>query len=161
MKRWFGLLALAVSLSFALLVISSLTALALPPDGDNDAATLADRRSYPGWVQVNDGGFGDPANRVGALAGFNGFLYAATQREVGTATVWRSDGSGPWGNVMIAGWSPSNSMVLDMKQFGANLYLGTYNDAGGEIWRTNRAVNGATWEKVAQGGLGDSWNSAA
>lgn len=105
------------------------------------------------WQQSNANGFGNPANNtIGALAVFNGWLYAGTWNEDG-AQLWRTSNGQTWSQVTQP-WAVSNTEVYCATPFGSHLYIGTGNEAGGEIWRTN----GTTWEQVASGGLGDTNN---
>lgn len=112
----------------------------------------------PGWRQVNINGFGDRRNSmVGSLDVLNGQMFAGTWSgaEGYGAQVWRTvDGHG-W-SPMTPSWSVSNTSVFDAEPFTTQLYVGTGNSSGGEIWRTD----GVSWEQVMSGGFGDPNNYA-
>lgn len=105
----------------------------------------------PAWEQVNVNGFGSADNSmIAALEPFGGALYAATW---GTAQVWRTIDGTSWAHIATT-WPISNVDVTDMVEHNGRLYVGTYNDAGGELWRTD----GVTWEQVVTGGFGETAN---
>ena len=107
------------------------------------------------WEQVNENGFGSAENAaIAALAEYDGRLYAGTWNQARSAQVWRTPDGQSWDQV-VPSWSVSNTNVSDMETFGSYLYVGTLNEQGGELWRTN----GVTWTAVAQGGLGDAKNT--
>ncbi|MBC7228114.1 MAG: SMP-30/gluconolactonase/LRE family protein [Thermoflexales bacterium] len=109
---------------------------------------------YPGWQQANINGFGERhINHASALEVFGGQMYAGTWSDEGTlAGVWRTSDGEAW-NPFYPGWSDSTA-VYDAQVFGSFLYVGTYTNDGGEIWRTN----GITWTRVVSGGFGDANN---
>jgi len=119
---------------------------------------------FPGWVQRNINGFGDPVHLVNSLEIFQGQLYAGTWTDVTVdkARVWRTSDGRTWSEFSPA-WSSFNDVAFDMLPFGSQLYVGTDNwdweqetSHGGELWRTD----GASWEQVVTGGYGDANNYA-
>lgn len=111
---------------------------------------------YLGWRQANLNGFGDRhTDVVSALEVFNGQMYAGTWPGEGSiAQVWRTSDGQTWSQFR-PNWSDS-TMVFDAQAFGSYLYVGTYSDTGGEIWR----MNGSAWTRVVSGGFGDANNAA-
>jgi hypothetical protein len=111
---------------------------------------------YPGWQQANINGFGDRhTDAVSALEVFDGQMYAGTWPGEGSiARVWRTSDGEAWSQFQ-PDWSDS-TLVFDAQAFGSCLYVATYSDAGGEIWRTD----GSAWTRVVSGGFGDANNAA-
>ncbi len=107
----------------------------------------------PGWEQVNINGFGDHNNSVATLDQFGNYMYAGTWHMAESAQVWRSSDGHNWSEFSPS-WDVGNSAVYDAQVFGSNLYVGTSNENGGEIWRTD----GSSWEQVSSGGFGDATN---
>jgi hypothetical protein len=107
------------------------------------------------WRQINPSGFGVAGNyAISSLDVFGRALYAGVWNDAG-AQVWRTVDGRTWGAVTPP-WAAANSAVGDAQAFGGSLYVGAANEAGGEIWRTD----GAAWQQVASGGLGDAGNFA-
>ena len=109
----------------------------------------------PGWRQSNLSGFGEPKNStISSLAVFGNYLYAGTSTDGSApAQVWyTSDGRG-WSQFSPS-WPADTIAVADAVPFGGRFYVGTARETGGEIWRTD----GATWQQVGMGGLGDANN---
>lgn len=107
----------------------------------------------PGWIQVNQDGFGDLRNSIGSLEVYDGQLYAGTWSTHGNyaAQIWRATDGKNWSQVTPS-WAVANDVVLDMQRFGNYLYAAIANEYGGEIWRSS---DGSTWERVVGGGFGD------
>ncbi len=147
-----GILVLGMGLFYAVTVTGQEAVL----DGGSGAPQPLQSRSYPGWVQVNESGFGDASNAIYALAIFNNQMYAATGSDTGPQ-IWQTPDGTAWtpATPSAAGWA-SNTAALCATAFGGRLYVGTWNDNGGELWRT--APTG--WERVAQGGSGDASKTA-
>jgi hypothetical protein len=109
----------------------------------------------PDWLQSNINGFGVLANSwIASLSTFSGQMYAGTWTD-GTipAQVWRSSDGQIW-NQFTPSWTAPNDAVFDIEPFGSYFYVGTDNENGGEIWRSN----GTTWEQVVSGGFGSANN---
>src|SRR4030042_870022 len=120
-------------------------------------------------------GFGDAANiSASSLEVLGSYLYVGTDNYNG-CEVWRFDGSS-WTQMMGQGTAPdptapgfgdsSNGCAHSMAFMGSNLFVGTYNNNGCEVWR----YNGSNWtQMVGQGtapdptapGFGDVFNATA
>jgi sugar lactone lactonase YvrE len=109
----------------------------------------------PGWKQVNINGFGDIENSVSTLDVFEDYLYAGTWYTEGPDQVWRMNLAGNWEDVSPP-WSLNSWGLLDAQVFNSEYYIGSRNEDGCELWRTN----GSTWEQIFFGGLGDTNNIA-
>jgi hypothetical protein len=109
----------------------------------------------PGWRQSNASGFGSPKNsRISSLVVFGDNLYAGTASDDSVpAQIWRTPDGRIWSQFSPS-WPADTGAVFDAISFGGRLYVGTARETGGEIWRTD----GATWQQVATGGLGDANN---
>ena len=109
----------------------------------------------PGWRQSNASGFGNSNNgAISTLDAFGSYLYAGTWNDNDGAQVWRTADGRTW-SPFTPSWPAGDVEVSDAQPFGSHLYAGVGNEAnGGEIWRTD----GATWEPVATGGLGEKNN---
>ena len=114
----------------------------------------------PGWRQSNLSGFGNSNNgAVSTLDAFGSYLYAGTWNYSDSAQIWRTVDGKTWSQ-FTPSWSAGDVEVSDAQPFGSHFYAGVGNEAnGGEIWRTD----GAAWERVVTGGLGDrnNYNFAA
>ena len=116
------------------------------------------------WDKVNTNGFGDSANIViHSLEVFDSYLYASTEHSSG-GEIWRSSDGTAWSEVVGSGapFGPGNgfgdsgnTQILVMLSFEGNLYAGTYNGAGAELWRS---ADGASWAQVSTNGFGDTNN---
>lgn len=106
-------------------------------------------------------GFGDVDNQgVGAMAVFNGRLFAASSHHGGqTFQLWWTDDGTTWNKHADDGFGDVNNLgVLAMVIFDGYLYAGTVNNtAGAQIWRTN---NGTDWTRVANNGILNPDNDA-
>lgn len=114
-----------------------------------------------GWMQVNDDGFGDPANvGVTALEVFEGRLYAGASNWEAAGRVWRSEDGVSWLHASEIGsqspYTGTNPAIIDLIEFEGQLYAGTgWGDGSGQIWRS---PDGASWEQVEGNGFGDAHN---
>lgn len=139
----------------ALLLVGQMPTFASEPDREDTGGISLKRLQAVniGWQQSNISGFGTAANNmISALEVLDGQMYATTNNEVvgQMAQVWRTSDGKLWSQFTPP--SPyTTAYIYDAKTFGSYMYIGTYHDLGGEIWRTN----GTTWEQVATGGLGD------
>ncbi|MDY6793925.1 MAG: DUF5719 family protein [Actinomycetota bacterium] len=114
------------------------------------------------WTQINADGFGNPTNTIAtSMAVFGGNLYVGTYNNVTPGcSVWRYDGSS-WTQVVGQGpvitstgpgfGNAANTGAASMAVFGTNLYVGTNNAGGCEIWRS---PDGTAWTQVDGGVLG-------
>jgi hypothetical protein len=115
------------------------------------------------WVQVNETGFGDLANKnISALEVFDTQLYAGTQNLSEGATIWHSKDGITWNQVSDPGFSAvytnTNNSITDLITFKNKLYAGTgWRDIPGQIWRSD---NGTSWEQVEASGFGSPSNLA-
>jgi hypothetical protein len=113
------------------------------------------------WMQVNEDGFGNPANTgVLSLEVFDGQLYAGTSNWTDGGQVWRTTDGTAWTAVSEIGfgsaYTATNRGLMDMIEFNGQLYVSTGGgDAGGQIWRS---VNGTDWTQVEGAGFGDPDN---
>lgn len=90
------------------------------------------------WEASNEHAFGDPANlTVFDMAICGDWLYAATLNVRQGFQLWKTDAEGPpphrWQKVLDRGADrgPFNQVVLSMREFKGNLYLGTGIQGGG------------------------------
>jgi hypothetical protein len=107
-------------------------------------------------------GFGDAANQaVGAMAEFNGRLFAAVGGDGGQAfQLWWTDDGTTWNKHPDDGFGdPNNQGVVAMVVFDGYLYAGTVNvsGSGAQVFRTD---DGAAWTAVSTNGLGNVNNQA-
>ena len=122
------------------------------------------------WTRVVTDGFGN-ANcfAAGALAGFNGHLYAGlgiwdpNTRNYEPGQIWRCsatsacDEASDWSQVMANGFGkPQNNTIGSLWVFMDHLYAYVSNPEGLEVWRT---ADGTQWEQVGFAGFGDSNNA--
>ncbi|MBU1167269.1 chitobiase/beta-hexosaminidase C-terminal domain-containing protein [Patescibacteria group bacterium] len=112
------------------------------------------------WTQINVDGFGGTNSSINALAVYDSKLYAGTGNWATGCEVWRYDGptTSDWTKVGDAGFGDSNnSEALSMGVYNSNLYVGTYNFDGGQVW----SYDGASWTDTTLGnaGFGNANNS--
>lgn len=110
------------------------------------------------WTQANQDGFGNKDNNhPGALAVFQGFLYAATRNETTGGQLWRSSDGQQWTQVIGNGFGDLNNYKIEsLALFDNALYAVADNgETGIEIWRTQ---DGAQWQKVNADGFGSLTN---
>ena len=93
------------------------------------------------WTPVFTNGLGNPDNiRLYGLIASGEHLYAVFSNLTTGAEVWRMDAGGVWAPVALGGWGDSANGFADYFNKGAvlfnfDLYIATFNDDGGEIWR--------------------------
>ncbi|PNX49333.1 MAG: hypothetical protein BV457_02065 [Thermoplasmata archaeon M9B1D] len=68
--------------------------------------------------------------------------------------IYRYDGS-KWEEVSKPGFGRSNIMAMSVASFDEDLYFGTSNIFGAELWKTNDGVN---WIQVSKRGFGQTLN---
>jgi hypothetical protein len=99
-----------------------------------------------------------------SLASWNGALFAGTRNELRTwstdngsgCEVRRLDGGG-WQKVNFSGFTMNaDYSVASMASCGGNLFAGTANCAGAEVWKFE---GNSDWSKVADAGFGDRDNT--
>jgi hypothetical protein len=56
---------------------------------------------------------------------------------------------------------PDNIKVKSLCVFDGQLYAGTHNNNGCQIWQRSPVVGRSCWSVISTGGFGDSWNTAA
>ncbi len=111
-------------------------------------------------------GFGDAdAVSVSSMAVYRSRLYVGT-RNPGGCEVWSVDGTawtpevgqGASGSPTAPGFGDAgNNDVPSMAVCGDQLYAGTYNSGGCEVW----SYEGKEWKRVAETGFGNAGNHAA
>ena len=116
----------------------------------------------PGWTQVSQLGFSATYTNTNAaiidMAVFNNQLYASTGWSGQTGQLWRSSNGSNWSAISTDGLGNSNNTALAaFGEYNSYLYLGTHNDNGAEIWRSQTG-NAGDWTKVFSGG-GDNTNN--
>ncbi len=92
------------------------------------------------WILANTPGFGNPDNKTGNMAIFDGHLYVVTTNRASGSEVWKTRlGSGRWREVTPSwgvtpapiGTAPPRALALAV--FENRLYIGADN---GDVWRT-------------------------
>jgi len=108
------------------------------------------------WALTIGPGAYDPFN-VSAPSGavFDGYLYLGTDHSAG-CEIWRTPGVTPvgsvWTQVHLNGFGdPQNQIAESMAVFHGELYVGTLNSNGAELWRS---PDGIVWFPVVTGGFG-------
>ncbi len=100
-------------------------------------------------------GFGNPSNSTAtSMAVYGSTLYVGTMKSVGACEVWRTDGAN-WeavaggGAAEPAGFgNPGNSIAQSMAAYGSDLFVGTHNGGGCQVWR----YDGSAWTAIIGGG---------
>jgi flagellin len=124
------------------------------------------------WTQVNQDGFGQPANSDATMMVVHGgYLYVGTEsaralNRIGCQLVRTEGALAPpydtWQQVNTDGFGdPRNHNICGLGVLNGRIYAGTWNWTRGlEVWRATLgdAVPFADWEKVASGGFGDRRN---
>jgi len=93
-------------------------------------------------------GFGNENNyQIAVLIEYKGYLYAGTTNEITGCEVWRTKSiNDSWERVVSKGYRNKNNVwVMSAKVFNDELYMGTQNSFGLEIYKTNDGVN---WDPV-------------
>jgi hypothetical protein len=124
------------------------------------AAAQYDWEAVVGGGATVGNGFGNADNQgIGAMAMFNGRLFAASSHHSGeTFELWWTEDGVAWTKHADDGFGDANNLgVLVMVVFDGYLYAGTVNTTGAEIWRTD---NGIAWTKVADNGIMNANNDA-
>jgi len=125
------------------------------------AAAQYDWEAVVGGGATLGNGFGDADNQgIGAMAMFNGRLFAASSHHSGlTFQLWWTDDGTSWTKHADDGFGDANNLgVLAMAVFDGNLYAATVNNtAGAQIYRT---ANGTDWTRVANNGIMNANNNA-
>lgn len=108
------------------------------------------------WSRVDTGELGSWS--IYSMATFNDRLFAGTVHGVADIILWYTNSGTEWTSINMSetfgerSSEDSNINKSSMVVFKDNLYLGTENFLGTEIWRTN---NGANWSEVDTDGFGD------
>ena len=139
------------------------------------AAYVADRENarilrfntgVPDWIQINVNGFGEQSN--GGIGGLTyatvlyknaptSLLYAATADTADSPLspqVWRRLPDDTWQAVSAPGFGlAGNSQLTDLAGYHNDLYAGTLNNSGGQVWRcldltVNPCEKQADWTQV-------------
>ncbi len=116
--------------------------------------------SVPGWIQVNEDGFGAVTNRrMSAMETFNGMLYTGTSNMTNGAELWRSTDGFTWGAVITGGLVYTSLFrIEDLVEFSGHLYASTVADQTDgprppEVWRSS---DGLDWTRIITDGFGDT-----
>jgi hypothetical protein len=97
------------------------------------------------WARVFAGGLGNPDNgRPYGLFVAKDYLYAVLSNSFSGAEVWRTAEGNIWRRTNSGGWGDTGNAFADYFDkaatvFRFDLYVGTNNDHGGEIWRLSLA----------------------
>jgi len=117
------------------------------------------------WGQAADqgiaGGYGFPETTASSMAVFGGNLYVGTASLTVGCEVWRYDGT-TWTQVVGQGppgitgtgpgfGDPNNAAAVSMAVYGSQLYVGTLNGSGCQVWSS---LDGTTWTRMDAGALG-------
>ena len=114
-----------------------------------------------GGQNINDswGYYGHAAVEVMQVAGE--YLYAGLGTAVGSAQVWRTDGSSGWemvgGQGFNGSWAANSyEYIASMNSHNGNLYVGLGTGADdGEVWMWS----GATWSQIGGDSLNGGWGA--
>lgn len=117
------------------------------------------------WNLMQDG-FG--SNDLNTLVDFKAFdhrLYATVGSEGGapvSGEIWRSDTNGDtWTQFGTDGLgAAANTEFFQLQEFGGDLYVGSINAGGGQLFRTDGVLDGTPWENITANGFGDPNNIA-
>jgi hypothetical protein len=93
---------------------------------------------------IMQAGFGNGKNyQIGVLIEYKGYLYAGTTNEETGCEVWRTNSIySEWEKVVDEGFgNKNNDWVMSGKIFNDELYMGTQNPLGLEVYKTNDGVN--------------------
>jgi len=119
-------------------------------DGANPEGCLI--FSYDGtkWEASSPKGFLDPASNrsVTCMAVNDGMLYAGTDH----CEIWRFNGI-LWEQTNLNGFADANNTSAEsMAVLGGNIYVGTFNLSGCQVWRFD-GPNPANWTQLANNGF--------
>ena len=123
------------------------------------------RHSGGTWSSVMPNGFSDPFNvAIDHLIEFGGALYAGTYNWDGLTSeggeVWRSTNGTAWSQVVDAGFGDvGNEEAFRFAVYDGDLYVGTWNGSGAEVWRSPSGDSG-TWSQSVASGFGGTSNTA-
>jgi len=92
------------------------------------------------WTKVIDGGLGDPNNsKFQSLYVFDDHLFTASYNKTTGINVWKSANGTTFEQINIGGFGDSNNSYTLWNtatiDFNDQLYIGTTNHNGGELWR--------------------------
>jgi len=92
------------------------------------------------WQQAITAGFGDPNNQaVEIVFVFQNQLYVGTRNAHTGSELWRSSDGFDWEQVNPDGFGDHNNSGSNLSNattdFASQLYVGTLNPGGGELWR--------------------------
>lgn len=98
------------------------------------------------WTRAIYGGFGDRNNRNIRVRGlYNNCLYAGTLNTATGTEVWASCDGRTWSQSSLDGFGdPANFNISGtFTEFNGNLYIGTKNASGGQLWSLHLNKTGA------------------
>ncbi|MFA6428266.1 MAG: IPT/TIG domain-containing protein [Candidatus Buchananbacteria bacterium] len=130
--------------------------------GNTQAQLVKSDSQGTNWSVVKT--FGANDKTVNLVTAFNSALYVSTDSLVDGAKLYRSTDGTTWNDtsVISAGFGDSQNINLTAASiFKDQLYLGTSNVNGGQIWRT---ADGQAWQQVVgntgvlAGGFGNKFN---
>ena len=131
----------------------------------NDAGTeiwMTPGGTNSDWNQMNINGFGVPENANStSMEVFSDELYVGVYNE-GGGELWLTADGTSWGQVSITDFSSHNNCIRAMSSFNPyesnqQLYIGTDNEKGAEVWMTG---NGIDWVLLEDNGIGDMNNTS-
>jgi hypothetical protein len=98
------------------------------------------------WTQVYQANKNDTGFRI--IQNYDGYIYAGTANSNTGAEVLRSKDGINWEK--CPGWTPSsvNNSVRTFGTYNGELYLGTENESGGELWKFNKTDQ--KWNQVTK-----------
>ncbi len=131
-------------------ILTGSDGIAQQADSNGNITQVIWRKQVPGWVQENLNGFWVPQTRsVSSLNSVGGELYASGGNSWSGTNLWQKTNS--FKELMRGGFGDYHNQIIDdIVEFAGQLYASTYNEAGGEIWRSSDGVN---WTQVVSGGF--------
>ncbi len=111
---------------------------------------------YPGWVQSNLNGFGNPfTESISDMAEFEDELYAGASYGYPDGTfgseLWKTADGKNWSRVNQVGMNLEMQTIQSLEEFNGMLYTGTYTDTGGLVYRSADGIN---WSPASTPGFG-------
>lgn len=111
------------------------------------------------WTKIADKGIDNPAQALllPSTQVFAGKLYISTPMAGGgegplkPSQLWNYDGSALAKSGAVGFGDPNNIGIFAGAIFNGQLYAGTTNQKGAQLWRT---PDGSTWERVGEGIIG-------